>query len=190
MVSFWMAKECAFRDIEREVIKASQARVGQGVLCKLDDALSRVLGKFCRVHGKHLGIRNRTEEHIVGSCHNLVYARTIRRRRDPEKCEVEKLESINVGPLQAEILQERKKKARRWSRWNMNPKVGPFGKAKHRESKLLPSESDTMREHIRKAGVTEGCPGCEAAVGGGKMGAHWQSCRARLEEAMEVTAKP
>ena len=37
-----------------------------------------------------------------------------------------------------------------------------------------------MRENIMKAGVTEDCPGCKAAVSGGNIGAQWQ-----LEEAMK-----
>ena len=48
------------------------------------------------------GIGNRTDEHCEVSGHKIIHARTFRRRHDSEKCKIEKLETLKVGPLQTE----------------------------------------------------------------------------------------
>ena len=63
------------------------------------------------IEGIYQLIRNRTSEHIAGSGNKIMYARTVRRKPDPWKWKIEKLESLRVRPFYKQRHeQERNKK--------------------------------------------------------------------------------
>ena len=162
--------------MEREVITNARGRkraVQAGQRC-----FQRVPKSHPRfMDGTFLGMRDKIGEHIVGSGHNIVYARTIRGRLDSKKWKVEKLESIKVGPPQAETRARAKGERKEMEPLEDESQGGSVLGSESKEIEVHPKRrAMIMREDITNAGVTVGCLGCRAEVGCGKLGTHWPSC--------------
>ena len=130
-----------------------------------------------------MGIKEESEEYIIGASLGVFKTRSVRRRPDSEKFDLQQLLAVKGLP------------------WQPQPnKEGDF-RVMPAEVLIIPVESGVppppvtaepqirrlciKKEDVMKHGYCQGCPGCQAIRLGRSAARHSDACRMRIEEAIK-----
>jgi hypothetical protein len=137
--------------------------------------------------GFYMGRWWRTGEALVGTPEGVVRAGTVRRVGAHRRWDKEGLEKVQGVP------------------WQMNPGEGAVhqdlqvrwlreeeleaGRAAAQDDDRKVYRMRLKREDFLEHGFTEGCPGCQALIGGTAARGHSEACRTRMEAAVTSTER-
>ena len=141
-----------------------------------------------------LGVLDQSSEYIVGTPEGAVKSGTVKPVNEEDSCDPALFASVKGLPW-------------KWDPTNTEPQRGdpaerpcrivlqPVVPTDQLPDPLVHGSSDPRRVYIRKNvelrryGMTDQCRGCLAAATGGKPAMHDETCRARIEKALEEDAE-
>ena len=133
-------------------------------------------------HSVWLGIMDGSGEKIIGTAAGCVKARSIKRKPEAERWDVEMMKSLRGTPW--EVVPGHKDRALRC-------RVIMDRTDRGRDVPGMPEEPEEIirriyitKKDLMKYGRTEGCPGCRASLREGESKPHSKECRERIEKEM------
>ena len=134
--------------------------------------------------GIFIGMKMNSSEKLVATEGGIIKVRSIRRRMESERWNVDEHQWINKYPWRPYADSEEDEVHIRPPQPVTPEGVTEEPKLRQRDGDPIPRPFKITRKDLVNYGYTPGCPGCQAAANDLRQRTHTMTCRQRLEKAM------